>query len=408
MTEISFNGPIGGHNVLAGINVPGGTFNANFHSSRRDEDDQCLRDLRTTDPRHDKYRIEETNGGLLQGAFLFKAHVGTSISTHGIWSSVTSPDGMLLAVASGNNAVKIWDISVSPSRQIPKDHDDPITAIVFSPDGTKLAIATEYGPIKIWDPTTGSCLKRLAVPKAKINSMAFFPDGKRLASGSNAIEIWDAISGVCLEAVHLDNKLFSGLVASIAASSNGAIVAVALSGEQVIDIWDLTTVARLRRVVYYNGGSSVSAAGVVVFSSDGTRLAVAPPTGAVYIWDVNTGKCLQILENFFKPWLFSHDGSSPFRYDLHVFDLQALVNGLLKKQDSISRLRLSGFDICPKRTWILRRQEPVLWLPLEYRPSAMAVYDGCVVIVCKSGQLLFFQFDVDTLDMELGLESGSS
>jgi hypothetical protein len=33
------------------------------------EEEQCLKDLRVTDPRDDKYRIEETNGGLLQGAY---------------------------------------------------------------------------------------------------------------------------------------------------------------------------------------------------------------------------------------------------------------------------------------------------------------------------------------------------
>jgi hypothetical protein len=37
---------------------------------RRDEKDtKCLRDLRPTDPRHDKTRIENTKGGLLQGAY---------------------------------------------------------------------------------------------------------------------------------------------------------------------------------------------------------------------------------------------------------------------------------------------------------------------------------------------------
>ncbi|KAL7822280.1 hypothetical protein V8C26DRAFT_390564 [Trichoderma gracile] len=33
------------------------------------EAEKCLKDLRVTDPRHDKMRIEDTNGGLLQGAY---------------------------------------------------------------------------------------------------------------------------------------------------------------------------------------------------------------------------------------------------------------------------------------------------------------------------------------------------
>jgi hypothetical protein len=36
---------------------------------RDEKDTKCLRDLRPTDPRHDKTRIEDTKGGLLQGAY---------------------------------------------------------------------------------------------------------------------------------------------------------------------------------------------------------------------------------------------------------------------------------------------------------------------------------------------------
>ena len=34
-----------------------------------ERDRQCLKDLRSTDPRDDKRRIEETKGGLLEGSY---------------------------------------------------------------------------------------------------------------------------------------------------------------------------------------------------------------------------------------------------------------------------------------------------------------------------------------------------
>ncbi|KAL2196899.1 NACHT domain-containing protein [Corynascus similis CBS 632.67] len=51
-------GPIHGDNVIAGQSISGGTVIYNFHG-----------DLRTTDPRDDKTRIEQTKGGLLADSY---------------------------------------------------------------------------------------------------------------------------------------------------------------------------------------------------------------------------------------------------------------------------------------------------------------------------------------------------
>ncbi|KAK4242985.1 NACHT domain-containing protein, partial [Corynascus novoguineensis] len=60
-------GPIHGDNVIAGQNISGGTVINNFHGGERKL--KCLKDLRTTDPRDDKTRIEQTKGGLLADSY---------------------------------------------------------------------------------------------------------------------------------------------------------------------------------------------------------------------------------------------------------------------------------------------------------------------------------------------------
>lgn len=67
------------HNIISGgatfgINVPNSTVNIiTEHQSQQHLPDpqtqNCLRDLRTTDPRDDKTRIEETKGGLLEDSY---------------------------------------------------------------------------------------------------------------------------------------------------------------------------------------------------------------------------------------------------------------------------------------------------------------------------------------------------
>ncbi|KAL2192736.1 NACHT domain-containing protein [Corynascus similis CBS 632.67] len=58
-----------GRNVIAGQNISGGMVNINFHGESEDKNNKYLKDLRTTDPRHDKTRIEQTKGGLLVDSY---------------------------------------------------------------------------------------------------------------------------------------------------------------------------------------------------------------------------------------------------------------------------------------------------------------------------------------------------
>lgn len=59
-----------GRNVIAGTHASDGGI-INFNLAHHD---RCLADLRTTDPRHDKKRIEDTKGGLLADAYRWILH----------------------------------------------------------------------------------------------------------------------------------------------------------------------------------------------------------------------------------------------------------------------------------------------------------------------------------------------
>ncbi|KAL2168367.1 hypothetical protein VTG60DRAFT_7345 [Thermothelomyces hinnuleus] len=62
-------GPIQGRNVIAGQNISGGTVINNFSGGLGEKNLKYLKDLCTTDPRHDKTRIEQTKGGLLADSY---------------------------------------------------------------------------------------------------------------------------------------------------------------------------------------------------------------------------------------------------------------------------------------------------------------------------------------------------
>jgi WD40 repeat protein len=89
----------------------------------------------------------------------------------------------------------IWDIN-SPDKPIrlPDEHNGKIRAIKFSPDSKILATASGDNTILLWDPTTG---KQLGPPltghRRPVVALAFRPDGKLLASGSEdkSVVLWD-------------------------------------------------------------------------------------------------------------------------------------------------------------------------------------------------------------------------
>src|SRR5262249_37885711 len=64
-----------------------------------------------------------------------------------------------------------------------KGHDDTIRCVAFSLDGKLIATASADKTIIIWDRTSGNSSTVLTGHSADVNSVAFSNDGARLASG---------------------------------------------------------------------------------------------------------------------------------------------------------------------------------------------------------------------------------
>ena len=53
-----------------------------------------------------------------------------------------SPDGTRLAIGSGDNTIRLWDVASRQEVCQLRGHDSYVHAVAFSPDGTRLASAS--------------------------------------------------------------------------------------------------------------------------------------------------------------------------------------------------------------------------------------------------------------------------
>ena len=169
--------------------------------------------------------------------------VETPFHRGGVYSVAYHPKGGLLATASHDGTIRLFEPDGKRMIRALVGHDGPVTSLSFSPDGSVLASGSRDRTFRLWD-ASGERAPRAYTLKSAVRSLAFAPAGHLLALADDArVQLWDAQKGELVE-------IFSGDEVAVSCVDWAPDRKTLYVGhaDGTIRIWDVKLAEQMRRI----------------------------------------------------------------------------------------------------------------------------------------------------------------
>jgi WD40 repeat protein len=205
----------------------------------------------------------------------------------GVQSVAFDWDSELLASASWDKSILLWQVPGGQKVYALNGHFDAVNSVAFSPMGDWLASGSRDRTIKLWKKANvAQAPLTLIGHDSYVNYLTFSADGELLisASGSNVLQrdntvkIWEMTSRPPTTLFNHDQA-----INSVAYSAQYNLIASA-SDDATIKLWKMGRQQSFRILTGHS-----DAVNIVTFSPDGSLLASGSKDRTIKLWDMPSG-----------------------------------------------------------------------------------------------------------------------
>jgi WD40 repeat protein len=384
-------------------------------------------------------RVWDTGSGeclrVLEGHTSEIKHIAAAADGRRVVSATGHTGDFDEVTAQDDTSVRVWDADSGECLHVLKGHATKVALLAISADGHRVVSADRpvisdvtynlvyHSTLRVWDTDSGECIHILEGQTGEAMCLAITPDGRRIISaykdidGNDAtLRIWDIDSGEC---IHVLEGI--GDVSSFALNSDALRLASGAYMGSTVTVWDIESKTCVQTFAHEKNiqGREVSRLALTadarcvvswISSEEGNawfgrgERDCNASTSAIAVWDIETGRCLFVLENSIplptgwdiRPLLTTNDRFVVVGEQLRVRiwdiksgkSLQTLeghtghINSLVLSADG--RHLVSVSDDCTIRVWNIensKRQTPATdgGRPCEVNHLSLS-YDGQRVI----------------------------
>lgn len=285
-----------------------------------------------------------------------------------------SPDKRTIILGGFDGSIVLVDQNSNEQHLFEGKHEHRISSIDFCPRTGLVASASYDGQVRLWDVSTRSSVKVLTGQTQGISCVAMSPDGDFLASASldGSCWLWELSTWQIKYSFHFGGQQ----MLRVAWSPSGNHIASATS-DSIVRVLDIDN-----SVNYHLLEGHRAAVASLAWSEDGLNLASGDESGTLRVWNPTTGKLLYELQGHacqICSLRWSQDGrhltSASTNGVVRVWDLRdvsvSLGTNTSQVQYTNAKVLLVG-DSSAGKTGLSKRLSSGIWEPSDSTVGAWA------------------------------------